>query len=422
MAIQDLTPQLRTRLSQMERAVGWFVFLATALLLFGFGYYIYHKAEQKGWFKIKAPFFTYVQSSTGLNVGDSVYMMGFPVGQITLVALQKPHDPHNVRVEFDVLDPYFRYLWTGGSYVKINAAGFLNQRQLEVTRATNGYAICVTQPVTEFTNLDELGEQINDEPGEWQLSQDVFDTDSNLVFHAYDMLTASNLQIIAALKPASLYAYNNTVTRKRIVAAWDGRYHHYKIFHRGDDAAWLHAVETPPVSDQLQAMVSQVQAALPGILALTNRLEAVRDTAANVTSNLNTSIVAARPLIANATAISAEVREPGGLGVWALGTNGDFQIQGALTNLNVLMVNADTNLNTLTDQIGVTLDNVAAITGNLKSQVQANSNMLWGISKMVTDSDDFVQGLKRHWLLRSAFKKAKTTNAPPATVKKWGKQ
>jgi hypothetical protein len=36
MALQDLTPQLRTRLSRMERAVGWFVFVATALLLFGF--------------------------------------------------------------------------------------------------------------------------------------------------------------------------------------------------------------------------------------------------------------------------------------------------------------------------------------------------------------------------------------------------
>ena len=67
----------------MERAVGWFVFLATALLLFGFGYYIYHTAERKGWFVIKAQFHIYVQSSPGLNVGDPVYMMGFPVGQIT---------------------------------------------------------------------------------------------------------------------------------------------------------------------------------------------------------------------------------------------------------------------------------------------------------------------------------------------------
>ena len=52
--------------------MGWFVFLATALLLFGFGYYIYQRAESKGWFKIKAPFFIYVQSSEGLKVGDDV--------------------------------------------------------------------------------------------------------------------------------------------------------------------------------------------------------------------------------------------------------------------------------------------------------------------------------------------------------------
>jgi hypothetical protein len=48
MALQDLTPQLRTRLSRMERAVGWFVVLATALLFFGFGYYVYETANRKG--------------------------------------------------------------------------------------------------------------------------------------------------------------------------------------------------------------------------------------------------------------------------------------------------------------------------------------------------------------------------------------
>src|SRR5882762_9080532 len=122
MALQDLTPQLRTRLSRMERAVGWFVFLATALLLFGFGYYIYHTAERKGWFKIKAPFHVYVQSSAGLNVGDPVYMMGFAVGTIDKVDPQEPYSKFNVKVEFEIVDPYFRRIWLGGSYVKVNAA------------------------------------------------------------------------------------------------------------------------------------------------------------------------------------------------------------------------------------------------------------------------------------------------------------
>src|SRR5215472_6407494 len=147
MALQDLTPQLRTRLNKMERAVGWFVFLATVMLVFGFGYYIYHTAEHKGWFKIKAPFHIYVASSAGLNEGDPVYLMGFSVGQITKVQPQKPREPHNVRVDFEIVDPYFRYLWTDGSVARINAAAFLGKRQLEVTRGTNGYAWVVTQPV-----------------------------------------------------------------------------------------------------------------------------------------------------------------------------------------------------------------------------------------------------------------------------------
>ena len=108
------------------------------------------------------------------------------------------------------------------------------------------------------------------------------------------------------------------------------------------------------------------------------------------------------------TGWTCELRTPGGLGVWALGPNGNDQIQGALTNVNSLLANTDTNLAAI-------LIHLADITGSLNAQVQANSNMLWGISKTVMDSDDFVQGLKRHWLLRSAFK-VKATNAPPATA------
>jgi ABC-type transporter Mla subunit MlaD len=417
MPLQDLTPQLRTRLNKMERAVGWFVFLATALLLFGFGYYIYHTAERKGWFKIKAPFHVYVQSSAGLNVGDPVVMMGFPVGQITGIAPQKPFEPHNVKVEFEIVEDYFRYIWLGGSYVKVNAADFLGKRQLEITRGTSGPAICVTQPGT-WKTIPELEQIVATEPERWQLYQDVLDDHSNIVYSAYLMLARSNLKRIAELRPASnsLFVYDNKVNYKRIVAAWDNDVHRYVNFKPDGDSASLRAVETPPISDQLQAMVSQVQAALPGILSLTNKLSAVLDNAANATSNLNTTIVAAQPLVTNFAVISAQLREPGGLGVWALGTNGNGQIQDALTNLNVLLADTDTNLNALTESIGVTLENLAGITSNLNAQVQVNSNLLWGISKTVTDTDDMVQGLKRHWLLRSAFK-TKATNQPPTKIK-----
>src|SRR5258706_13532810 len=116
MALQDLTPQLRTRLSRVERAVGWFVLLAVGLLVFGFGYYLRHTAERKGWFLAKAKFVIYMRSSSGLNVGDPVFMMGFQVGQITRVHPMPPGDLRNVEVRFEVLDPYFRYIWTQGSF------------------------------------------------------------------------------------------------------------------------------------------------------------------------------------------------------------------------------------------------------------------------------------------------------------------
>ncbi len=407
MALQDLTPQLRTRLNRMERVVGWFVFLATALLLFGFGYYIYHTADRKGWFKIKAPFHTYLQSSAGLNVGDPVYMMGFEVGQITSVRPRPPRDPHNVEVDFEIHEPFFRYLWTGGSYLKVNAADFLGKRELEVTRGTNGYEIVVTQPIFLKT-VNELKGLAVKEPGEWQLSQDVLDKNSNIVFQAYSVLTTSNLQVIAGMGLDTLYAYDNREKDKhRIVASWDGRIHHYKTFKSDDDTAWIRAVESPPVSDQLQAMIGQVQQALPNVLALTNKISAVLDNTVDATSNLNVAILETRPLLTNFTAVGGQLREPGGLGVWLLGTNGPQQTVSVVADV-------DTNLMLLS----LTLDHLAGITSNLNAQVQANTNILAGIAQTVADTDSFIQGLKRHWLFRSAFKNENqgTTNAPPSDL------
>ena len=415
MSLQDLTPQLRTRLNKVERAVGWFVFLATALLLFGFGYYIYHTAERKGWFKTKAQFVTYVQSSAGLKVGDPIYLMGFQVGTITLVHPRPPGDVRHVEVQFEVLEPYFRYIWSRGSYVKVNS-GFLGQSQLEVTRGTNGYALCVTQPIYCKT-IPELEQLVAAQPGEWQLSHYVFDAQSNIIFkpyQPYDGLTHSNLELLASLNlPSnSVFAYNNKPDAKPIVAVWSEPLQRYDFYNRKTSPpVELTALESVPVADRLDKIIGQVETALPNILSITNKLFAVLDNAASATSNLNATIVNAQPLVTNFANISGQLREPGGLTLWALGTNSHFQLESALTNANSLLVNVDTNLNQLTLEIGATLENLAGITSNLNMQVHSNSNMLGGISKTVMDADDMIQGLKRHWLLRSAFKN-KATNAP----------
>jgi hypothetical protein len=391
MPLQDLTPQLRTRLSRMERSVGWFVFLATVLLLFGFGYYLYHLAEQRGLFVVKARFHIYVASSTGLKVGDDVTLMGFTVGHITGVHPMPPRAKQNVRVEFEVFDPFFRYIWSEGSYAKVDTAGFLNQRDLEVTRGTNGYAICVTQPVLVFSNLDELKSDVDSQPGQWQLAQEIYDDNTNLVYRAYTWLNNSNLQHLAEMKLPFIVAYNNTEKDKHSIAAWwHPHTHSYGEFRTNDDTAWMPVVETPPVNDRLQAMISQVEQALPNFLALTNQLTRILDNSAQVTSNLNITVMDTHPLLTNAN-----------LTIARLDTNVNYTI----TQIDPLLANANQFVGNLDTNITATLENLSDITSNLAAQVQANSNMLSGLSKTIIDSDDFIQGLKHHWLLRSAFKK-----------------
>ena len=292
--------------------------------------------------------------------------------------------------------------------MKVNAADFLGKRQLEVTRATNGYALVVTQPVFVKT-IDELKQLVTEEPGQWQLSQDVFDADSNLVFGAYTTLDESNLQVHRGNEPRVQFRFTpTTIPSNANIASWrrgmDGCII-TKFSSPATTPPGMHAVETPPVSDQLQAMILQVQQALPNVLALTNQNLPPCWTTPRTPRRISTPrSLRARPLLTNFAVLSAQLREPGGLGVWMLGTNGAQQTQSVVANV-------DTNLLLLS----LTLDHLADITSNLNAQVQANTNMLGVVSKTVGDADDFVQGLKRHWLFRSAFKKENkgNTNAPP---------
>ena len=157
----------------------------------------------------------------------------------------------------------------------------------------------------------------------------------------------------------------------------------------------------------------QVESALPNILDLTNKIAAVLDNSAMLTSNLNVVALNAQPAASNLAQLAAQLRGPGALGEWALGTNGQKNLDATLANANTVVANTDTNLALLVEKLALSLDNLAGITSNLNAQVQANTNMLGSISKAVMDADDLVQGLKRHWLLRSAFRdKGGTTNKP----------
>src|SRR5205823_2103259 len=133
---------------------------------------------------------------------------------------------------------------------------------------------------------------------------------------------------------------------------------------------------------------------------------------AHLTSNLNSVAVSALPVVSNLTAATAQLDHPGALGEWLLPTNLSSQLELTLTNAHSLNGGLNTNLTSLVQNLTRSLDNVADLTSNLNHQVEINTNILGAISQTVQHYDEFVQGLKHHWLLRSAFE-TKPTNAPP---------
>lgn len=431
MALQDLTPQLRTRLSRMERAVGWFVVLATLLLVVGFAYYLRSTAQRKGWFKTRVPYFTMLDRATGLRVGDPVMLMGFEVGQITDVQPQPPQDfQYNVYVEFEIREPNYGYLWTEGSKAKVTSTDLLGKRVLEVTKGTGGHATYVFHPLSEMT-LSEAATVSN--PWRWELAKDFYEHETNRVLKAGTPLGQDTLAILRRLGPETFSVLDTNITHKSPTGVWHDYEGSYVKFiprrlatpTQKANLYWLVSEETPAVTEQVDKIIAQIQEALPNVLALTNQLATMLTHGSSLASNLNDVALAARPIATNLTQLSLQLREPGSLGEWMLGVAGQRQLRAtidntyaAVTNANSAITNVDANISEMLDNLGRSLNHLADLTGNLNAQVQANTNILESVSRAVTDADDLVQGLKRHWLLRSAFKTkpaspAPRTNAPP---------
>jgi ABC-type transporter Mla subunit MlaD len=378
MALQDLTPQLRTRLSRLERAVGWFVLLATALLIFGFGYYIYNRAETKGWFLKKITYQTCVSSGAGLKVGDPVKLMGFDVGDITDITPNDPYAYYNITVTFRVKADqknYPGYIWSD-SKVKVNAGDFLGNRYLEIVKGVEG-----VPTVWQSTNNQLLGilkghQFIKARRLEWQ-RQGKSESDA---------LALLKQEVTAT--PALFYT---------------NRFREHFYF--------LEPVDSPAITERLEKFVAQIEAALPNVLQLTNQIALVLSNSASLTANLDAVALSARPAVSNLAFISAQLNQPGALGEWLLPTNLNQKLDTVLTSADTTLDTANTNLALLAQNLNQSLENLSLITSNLNGQVQANTNILSEISRAIIDADNLVQGLKKHWLLRSAFKPEK---APPA--------
>ena len=411
MALQDLTPQLRTRLSRLERLVGWFVSVATLLLLFGLGYYVYQLARNRGWFLTKMPYFTFVHNAAGLNVGDRIRLMGFDAGQITLIEPQPPDDLYfNVFIQFRVKEPYYGYLWED-SRAKVGAADFLGHRFIEVTKGTNGAPTYALHDLYEFSpNEAQAYVSSNDVV----FAQEIYQG-TNLVVRPSEPITAQALNKLAALKIASVQLVNKNVKIDPPKWIWDEKAAKYKPIPKLNKGFWLHVDESPALTERLETVVNLVEAALPDFLSLTNKLARVLTNAAAITAHADDLLIGAKPVLTNFAQISANLSGPkGSLGEWLLPTNVNLQLQNTLTTANATLGTAQTNLNAMASNLLASLENVASLTSNLHAQVEGNGLILTEISDLVIHTDEMVQGLKRHWLLRSAF--GQGSNRPPESI------
>ena len=130
-------------------------------------------------------------------------------------------------------------------------------------------------------------------------------------------------------------------------------------------------------------------------------------------SRANDVLADARPIIANLTRITENLSDPkGSLGEWLIPSDLSLQLTQALASANLLLTNSDAQITMVATELDRTIENLASITGNLHAQVRANTNIVSKVSKLIVDTDDMVQGLKRHWLLRSAFKEPEKSQRP----------
>lgn len=420
MAIQDLTPQLRTRLSRLERVVALFVIVALALVLAGLYFYVRRTAERKGWFLVKLPYFTFVDSAAGLKVGDPVKMMGFDVGEITYITAQPPAEQYNVFVAFRITenprDRYNGYMWDD-SRAKV-VSTFLGTRYLEVTKGTNGVPAYYFHEV----RTNDLASLRGASAGRFVLAEEIWDaTKKKLLERANQPVNDGLISRLEFAGVTSVTVLDTSTQLEWPNHIWHDQSARYVPFDRKKDKGYfLPPDEEPAITELAAQMLDQIKLALPNVLALTNRLQRLLDESANAAAHADALLTAAQPAITNLSFISANLTNPiGSLGQWLLPPELNTNLTSTLSNAstavvsaNVLLTNTDARLGDLAGSLTRAIEELAGITANLHRQVDANTNIVSHVSRLIVDTDTFVQGLKRHWLLRSAFKE-KATNAPP---------
>src|SRR3984885_10056187 len=286
MPLQDLTPQLRTRLRRVEKMVGWFVTLAVLVLLGGFVFYLYSMAQTRGWFVTKLNYATGVNDAAGFNVGDPVRLMGFDVGEITKIV---PNDPSaqrgvtlffNIRQSHDGYD-YYGYIWWD-SKVRV-VSDFLGKRFLEVEKGKSG------QPSVYRDKKGDL--MMMNRPLAWKMYKKMYEEfrglpeNKGLSEDVITNLVTSNLMALVKSQPDVYYTNAFQAGFNRAVEPAITNYY------------FVPPIDSPALSDRLEVVADTVEKALPNILNLTNQIASVLSNANLAVAQLNTTLAQTHPTL-----------------------------------------------------------------------------------------------------------------------------
>ncbi len=396
MALQDLTPQLRTRLRKVEWMVVLFLGGTTLLMLASLGWFIFRTGEARGWWVDEVPYYTYVGDATGIKVGTPVHMMGFKVGEVTKVdALPleqlRSWDYYQTNqfrafVGFKVRDRRpSRYPGYIGSDSRVKLGGF----PVEIAGGVV-LEISVGSMGATLTTKDLPG-------GEIGVLSDKF---------AYDELSAKK----------------------------DSPNMRYVPLSEAENGYYLPLDQSETLLSQVQQVLSKVRgigtkvdAALPG---LTEELYLTLTNVHAITAQLRPNVGPPGALGAMVlpTNLVARLGQPGGLGELIIPTNINehlvsvlARVPGTLSNLDDRMASLGgliTNLTRGTAPLGNVVTNLDMAVADVRlTLAEVRSNTVPEATGLLRTLDSFVEGLKRHWLFRGAFKapKAEERSAPRGT-------
>jgi ABC-type transporter Mla subunit MlaD len=416
MPLQDLTPELRTRLNRAERLVGWFVIIATIVLLAGFSYYMYDTAKSRGWFLTKINYATSLNDFAGFKIGDPVKIMGFPAGEITAIALNSPEKPRGVKVFFNIKEPYYNFIWYDSTLAV--KSDLLKGPYLEISKGQFGVPTVSTNVAPgKIMVLNRYAVYLQYKA----LTNELLTASSNQDVRKSTLLIAATNQLMSTVTNHLDLYYTNAIE-----AGYNKAPHTEATSPADWNYCWIPASDAPTLEDRLGAVASQVELAVPNILVLTNQLAAVLSNANKAVGHLNDVLSEADPVLANVKTITGNLRDPhGSLGHWLLPPKLEAQLEDTLHSATQTLNSAhstlddtDTNLTKIATDLDKSLEHLADLTGSLNAQVQANSNLVSEISTTIVHTDSLVEGLKREWFLRGAFKTKKPkkgqTNAPPS--------